>query len=181
MVVLETDYWTTPTNITKGIVKFLEYYREIDWGGQFYDLDVCANLHNTKVLTNYITEKENALLVDWNGQRVWCNPPYSRGNVDNFVAKAVEQCQKNQKDVIMLLNVDPSTKYFKRILDNAKAIVYVTSGRISFIKTQDNEVKSNPLKPSMFVLLSSSKKPDEFVRTYYCDLKLLENAGNECG
>lgn len=180
MAVLETDYWTTPTPLTKGIIKFLEYYKEIDWGGAYYDLDACANLHNTKVPTNYITEQENALFVDWNGQRVWCNPPYSRGNVDNFVAKAVEQCQKAQKDVIMLLNVDPSTKYFKRILETAKAIVYVTSGRIKFVKTSDNEVKSDPTKPNMFVLFSSSKKPDEFIRTYYCDLNLLENAGNDC-
>lgn len=79
----------------------------------------------------------------------------------------------------MLLNVDPSTKYFKRILETAKAIVYVTNGRIKFVKTSDNEVKSAPTKPSMFVLFSSSKKPDEFVRTYYCDLNLLENAGND--
>lgn len=179
MAVLETDYWTTPTPLTKGIVKFLEYYKEIDWGCQYYDLDACANLHNTKVPTNYITEQENALFVDWNGQRVWCNPPYSRGNVDSFVAKAVEQCQKSQKDVIMLLNVDHSTKYFKRILETAKAIVYVTSGRIKFVKTSDNELKSSPLKPSMFVLFSSSKEPDEFVRTYYCDLNLLETAGND--
>ena len=179
MAVLETDYYTTPTNLTKGIVKFLEHYNEIDWGDQYYDLDACANAHNTKVPDNYITETENALFVDWNGQRVWCNPPYSRGNVDNFVVKAVEQCGKNKKDIIMLLNVDPSTKYFKRILENAKAIVYVTSGRIKFVKTQDNELKSSPLKPSMFILFSSSKKTDEFVRTYYCDLNLLENAGND--
>lgn len=180
MAVLESDYWTTPTNLTKGIIKFLEYCKEIDWGGQYYDLDACANLHNTKVPTNYITEKENAFFVDWNGERVWCNPPYSRGNVDNFIAKTIEQCQKSPKDVIMLLNVDPSTKYFKRILENAKAIVYVTRGRIQFVKTSDNEVKSDPKRPNMFVLFSSSKKPDEFVRTYYCDLELLENAGNDC-
>ena len=179
MAVLETDYWTTPKALTKGIVKFLEYCKEIDWQGQFYDLDSCANEFNTQVPENYITEQENALAVDWRGERVWCNPPYSRGNVDCFVGKTITECQKGQKDVIMLLNVDPSTKYFKQIIQHAKAIVYVTCGRISFVKTSDNQIKSSPLKPSMFVLFSSTKKPDEFVRTYYCDLKLLENAGNE--
>lgn len=52
MAILETDYWTTPTPLTKGIVKFLEYYKEIDWGGQYYDLDACANLHNKTILQN---------------------------------------------------------------------------------------------------------------------------------
>lgn len=180
-MVLDSDYWTTPTNVTIGIIKFLEYYKEIDWGGRYYDLDCCANLHNTKVPTNYITERQNAFLTDWNGNRVWCNPPYSRGNVDNFVCRAVEQCENadSNKDVIMLLNVDPSTKYFERIVKHAKTIVYLTGGRIRFTHTATNEVKKDPLKPSMFVLFSTSKKPDEFVRTYYVNLRELELAGND--
>lgn len=180
MAVLETDYWTTPTNLTKGIVKFLEYCNEINWNGQFYDLDCCANELNTKVPTNYINEEMNAFITDWNGCRVWCNPPYSRGNVDNFICRAIEQCSKAPKDVIMLLNVDPSTQYFKRILDHAKAIVFITGGRVSFVKASDPKHKGTPLRPQMFVLFSSTKQSNEFVRTYYCDLKLLENAGNEC-
>lgn len=177
MAILETDYWTTPNEETRGIIKFLEHYGEIQWNGQYYDLDSCANLHNTKVPTNYITEKMNALQVDWNGSRVWCNPPYSRGNVKAFIDKAVEQIEKSQKDVIMLLNVDTSTKYFNTILQKAKAVVYVTGGRIRFIKTADNEVKSDPLKPSMFVLFSSIKNPNDFVRSYYCDLSFLQELG----
>lgn len=179
MAVLDTDYYTTPTNLTKGIIKFLEHVNEINWNGQYYDLDSCANQLNAKVPHNYITEEQNALITEWNGQRVWCNPPYSRGNVDNFVNRAVEQCKTSNKDVIMLLNVDVSTKWFKCILNNAKAIVYITSGRIKFVKTSENALKADPLKPSMFVLFSSTKKPNEFVRTYYCDLNLLQEAGND--
>lgn len=177
MSVLETDYWTTPTDVTKGIIKFLEHYNEISWQGQEYDLDCCANEFNTKVKDNFITEDQNALKVDWNGKRIWCNPPYSRGNVEAFINKAIEQVEQSAKDVIMLLNVDPSTKYFAKIVQNAKAIVYVTGGRIKFIDMWTGGVGTSPTKASMFVLFSSRKIPTEFVRSYYVDLKALEQAG----
>lgn len=179
MAILTTDYWTTPDNITKGIIKFLSYYKEIDWGNNSYDLDCCANEINTKVKDNFITEKENALAVEWNGKRIWCNPPYSRGNVEAFINKAISEVKNSDKDVIMLLNVDCSTKYFSKIVNNAKAIVYVTGSRIKFINMETGEVGGNPTKPSMFVLFSSRKQPDQFVHSYYVDLKLLEGAGDD--
>ena len=175
MAVLNTDYWTTPTEYVVGIDKFLHYVKEIDWQGQTFDLDCCANDVNTKVRSNFITEEQNALAVNWQGERVWCNPPYSRGNVDAFINKAIEQVQKSKKDVVMLLNVDPSTKYFQKIVDNAKAIIYVTGGRIRFIDAHTGGLGDNPTKASMFVLFSSSKV--DFVRSYYVDVKLLKQAG----
>lgn len=175
MAVLRTDYWTTPTEYLVGISKFLHYANEIDWKGQTYDLDCCANEINTKVKDNFITEAQNALGLDWQGERVWCNPPYSRGNVDAFINKTIEQVQKSKKDVIMLLNVDPSTKYFQKIVDNAKAIVYVTGGRIRFIDNYTGGLGDSPTKASMFVLFSSSKV--DFVHSYYVDINLLKQAG----
>lgn len=176
MAVLETDYWTTPTEYTLGIIKFLEYQKEIDWKGRSYDLDVCANELNTKCRSNFITEEINALTVDWQGSRIWCNPPYSRGNVSAFINKAIEQVQAGGKDVIMLLNVDPSTRYFEQIVANAKAIVYVTGGRIRFIDANNGTLGLNPTKASMFVLFSSSKQ--NYVHSYYVDIKALAEAGN---
>lgn len=178
MAVLESDYWATPTDICVGIIHFLQGYGEISWG-QYYDLDCCANLFNTKVRDNFITEDQDAMVTDWNGKRVWCNPPYSRGNVDRFVNRAIEQTQNSAlMDVVMLINVDVSTKYFKRILEHAKAIVYVTGGRINFIDPNTMLPSNAPKKPNMFVLFSSSKKPDEFVRTYYADLNFLRSLTN---
>lgn len=176
MAVLETDYWTTPTEITQGIIKFLEYQKEISWGGLNYDLDSCANSINTKVPHNFITEEMNALEVDWNGRRVWCNPPYSRGNVSAFINKAIVEVQSSPKDIIMLLNVDPSTKYFNKIVEHAQCIVYVTSQRIRFINMETGGIGANPTKSSMFVLFSN-RKGNSFVRSYYVDLKLLIQAG----
>lgn len=176
MAVLNNDYWATPVNLTVGIINYLLRVGEINWT-QYYDLDCCANIFNSKVPNNFISERENALQVDWNGERVWCNPPYSRGNVEQFVNKAIEQTQKSKKDVIMLINVDPSTKYFKTIVENAKAIVYVVGKRIKFINPHNGD-NSNPLKPSMFVLFSSTKYADEPVISYYADLEFLEELGN---
>lgn len=179
MAVLDNDYWATPTDVCVGIIQFLQGYGEISWG-QYYDLDCCANLFNTKVRDNFISEDQDAMKTDWNGKRVWCNPPYSRGNVKRFVDRAIEQTQNSSlMDVIMLINVDPSTKYFKRIIEHAKAVVYVTGGRIDFISPDTMLSSDRPKKPNMFVLFSSSKKPNEFVRTYYADLTFLRSLGND--
>lgn len=179
MAVLGSDYWGTPTDICVGIIHFLQGYREISWG-QYYDLDCCANLFNTKVQDNFISEEQDAMKTNWNGKRVWCNPPYSRGNVDRFVNRAIEMTSTAPlMDVIMLINVDPSTKYFKRIVEHAKAIVYVTGGRIDFIDPNTMQPSKSPKKPNMFVLFSSSKRPDEFVRTYYADLSFLRSLAND--
>lgn len=40
-----------------------------------FTFDVCACPFNAK-LPRYATRRDNALDLDWSGERVWCNPPY---------------------------------------------------------------------------------------------------------
>ena len=55
--------------------------------------------------------KFNGLEVSW-GHRTYVNPPYS--NPLPWVEKAIEESKKG-KTIIMLLNVDTSTKWFAKL------------------------------------------------------------------
>jgi phage N-6-adenine-methyltransferase len=50
-----------------------------------FTIDVAASSANAK-LPRYFTEAEDGLAQSWQGERVWCNPPYS--NIRPWVAKA---------------------------------------------------------------------------------------------
>lgn len=55
-----------------------------------FTIDAAASKHNHK-LPNYWTKEDNALLRLWSTERVFCNPPFSRGNVKAFFLKAYEE------------------------------------------------------------------------------------------
>ena len=70
-----TDEWATPTATFAALdAKF------------HFDLDPCATDINHKC-PDYYTKKENGLLQDWGGRRVFCNPPYGRA-----IAAWVKKC-----------------------------------------------------------------------------------------
>lgn len=77
----ESDEFRTPDHI------FLALHSEFN-----FTLDAAATPENAK-LRHYITKEQDALKQSWSDHRVFCNPPYSRGNVKNFVLKALDECQ----------------------------------------------------------------------------------------
>tara|TARA_Y100000310_G_C20550560_1_gene747858 strand:+ start:589 stop:954 length:366 start_codon:yes stop_codon:yes gene_type:complete len=85
---------------------------------------------------------EDGLKMDW---RKWTfvNPPYS--NVIPWVEKAISENKKG-KTIVMLLNVDPSTKWYAKLV-NANAHFLFFAERLKF-----SGIKSNP-RPSMLVIL----------------------------
>lgn len=62
-----------------------------------FTLDVAAAPHNAK-LPRYFTRLMDGLAQSWEGERVWCNPPYS--NIRPWVEKA---WQERAELVVMLL------------------------------------------------------------------------------
>lgn len=53
-----------------------------------FTIDVAASSDNTK-LPRFFDEDMNGLLQPWDGERVWCNPPYS--NIEPWVEKAWQE------------------------------------------------------------------------------------------
>lgn len=175
-MILETDYWTTPNEVVGGIKNFLLMAGEILH--DHYAVDVCANEFNTKVPYNFITEEMNAFKTEWGYDCLaWCNPPYSRGNVDLFINRALNQWCYNGVQTIMLLNCDNSTQWFSQVVKRAKAVVFITEGRIRFIDTNTGKEGANPSKPNMFVLFGD--RAETGLNTYYLTKEELYAWGNK--
>jgi hypothetical protein len=52
-----------------------------------FTVDACALARNAK-LPRYWTPEQDGLAMNWTGERVWCNPPYS--SIEPWVIKAKE-------------------------------------------------------------------------------------------
>lgn len=87
----------------------------------------------------------NGLLIDWSSPS-YVNPPYSKLEV--WVNKAIEQQQKGV-NIVMLLRVDPSTKWYKKLVE-AKAHFAYFNERLYFSGTKGNK---RPNFASMLVFL----------------------------
>jgi phage N-6-adenine-methyltransferase len=79
----------TPDNV------WLPLHREYD-----FTLDVAASKVNAK-LPRFLTRDDDGLLRSWRGERVWCNPPFSR--LEPWVAKAWFEMRAGCDVIVMLL------------------------------------------------------------------------------
>lgn len=66
----------------------------------------------------------DGLTTSWRGQRVFCNPPYGRGDIkgrnlyDDCVDKMIEE-RNNAAIIVALLKVDTSTKRWQKVMQYA--------------------------------------------------------------
>jgi phage N-6-adenine-methyltransferase len=95
-----------------------------------FTLDPCCETHTAKCLKHY-TEQENGLLQDWSGERVFVNPPYSRGNIDKWMRKCYEESKKGAL-VVALIPVSTSSKWFHEYVWK-KAELRFIAGRLKFV------------------------------------------------
>jgi phage N-6-adenine-methyltransferase len=63
--------------------------------------DMAATASNTKH-KRFFTTEDDSLSIDWPRKHVFLNPPYSRGLLPKFVAKAREEAIKGSKPVLLL-------------------------------------------------------------------------------
>ena len=130
----KTEEWETPK----------EFYEKLNEEFNF-TLDPCATPENAKCL-KYYTKKENGLKQNWQGERVFCNPPYGR-SIKEWVKKCYEESRKPNTTVVMLIPARTDTTYFHEyIYKKAKEIRFVR-GRLKF----GNSKNSAPF-PSMVVV-----------------------------
>lgn len=121
--------WSTPQDL----------FDELD-AGYHFTVDVAASAENAKCSKYYDKEKDG-LLQDWDGEMVWCNPPYGR-EIADWVKKAAE----SHANVVMLLPARTDTRWFHDYIYN-KASVQFIKGRLKFGGSKDNA----PF-PSMLVI-----------------------------
>lgn len=90
-------------------------------------LDAAAARWNAKA-SRYFTKRENGLKQSWGGlgSVVWCNPPYSRGNLAKWMAKARAESRLGAT-VICLVPAYPSEGWW---LDHVHGQLVGVTGRL---------------------------------------------------
>ncbi len=135
-----TDAWATPQEV------FDELNREFQ-----FTLDPCATKENA-TCKKFYTKEDNGLLQSWEGERVFCNPPYGR-EIGKWVKKAYE-ASEGGATVVCLLPARTDTKWFHE---------YCKQGEIRFIKgrLKFGEAKNSAPFPSMVVVFKDLLAPYE--------------------
>lgn len=130
----EKDYWETPQDF------FDELNNEFH-----FTLDPASTSKNTKC-EKYYTQEEDGLLRSWQGEIVFCNPPYGR-QVGKWVKKCFEESRHAK--VVMLIPARTDTAYFHDYI-LGKAEIRFIRGRLSF--EIDGEKKGRAPFPCMVVI-----------------------------
>lgn len=79
---------------------------------------------------------QHGLSYPWHDEVVWCNPPYSRGNLVPFVEKAHAEAKWLGKAIVMLLPVRTEQGWFQDIVlpdvEAGRAKIDFLRGRLRF-------------------------------------------------
>lgn len=95
----DRDDWETP----------LWLFRELD--NEFhFTLDAAASDDNHKC-QKYFTKKTDAIVNDWSGNVVFCNPPYGK-QIKAWCRKAYEESLKPDTTVVMLIPARTDAGWF---------------------------------------------------------------------
>lgn len=126
--------WTTPK----------DFFNKLDKEFNF-TLDPCC-YPETALCKKYFTEKEDGLKQSWEGETVFCNPPYDR-ETKKWVIKAYKESRKENTKVVMLIPARPDVSYFHDYIQpHAKEIRFIR-GRLKF----GNSKNAAPF-PSMVII-----------------------------
>ena len=112
-----------------------------------FTLDPCASNDNAKC-QKYFTQEQDGLKQDWQGETVFCNPPYGR-EIEKWVSKAYQESLKPDTLVVMLLPSRTDTTWFHDYILQYGKIDFI-KGRLKFGRSKN----SAPF-PSMIVVFSS--------------------------
>lgn len=97
-----------------------------------FSLDAAATAENAKC-KRFFTVEDDALKQDWSTwseRRVFCNPPYSRGELARWIRKAHYEATVRYVQTVMLLPGDTSTTWFHEA--EQLAFLYHVRGRWRF-------------------------------------------------
>lgn len=115
----KTDQWETPQ----------DFYDELN--AEFgFTLDPCAD-ENSHKCEKYYTKEEDGLSQCWDGERVFCNPPYGR-EIGSWVRKCYQHGTSGQGIAVMLVPARTDTKWFHEYIYSKNVEVRFLKGRLKF-------------------------------------------------
>ena len=149
----------------------------------FFFFDVAASPHNTKC-ERFYDKAANGLAQSWEGERVWCNPPYS--DIRPWLAKAwLEDCPI----VVMILPANRTEQGWWQDLvepyrDRAGSPLTVEflKGRIRFIGPDATKVGPNERPPfGCCLLVWNREKPPHTIVTIQEEALLVGQTTKKSG
>jgi site-specific DNA-methyltransferase (adenine-specific) len=132
--------WSTPQ----------KFFDRLDTRFKF-TLDPCASSQNHKC-NKFYTEAEDGLTKTWQGETVFCNPPYGR-EIRHWVKKCYEESLQPDTTVVMLVPSRTDTAWWHNYIMRAAEIIFVR-GRLKF----GNSKNSAPF-PSAIIVFKNNKLP----------------------
>ncbi len=115
------DEWETPLKLFKA---FDDVYH--------FDLDACASKDNHKC-DFYFTKNEDYTSIELpTRNKIWMNPPYSRGNINKCMKKAYDDSLKGHL-VVCLVRDDPTTGWYEEFVDNKALVILRLKKRVKFV------------------------------------------------
>lgn len=130
----KTNEWATPKDL------FARLNDEFK-----FTLDPCATPENAKC-AKFFTKEDDGLKQSWEGERVFCNPPYGR-EIGKWVEKA-HQSRTLTQVIVMLIPARTDTKYFHQYIYGKENVeVRFLKGRLKF-----GEATNSAPFPSMLVI-----------------------------
>lgn len=93
-----------------------------------FTIDVAASSENAKCARFY-SEKDDGLSKSWEGEVVFCNPPYGK-ELPKWVKKAAEEAK--HATVVMLIPARTDTSYWHDYIFENEAEVRFLRGRLVF-------------------------------------------------
>ena len=109
-----------------------------------FTLDAAASDQN-HLCEKYFTEENSGLTNSWQGETVFCNPPYGR-TVGEWVRKAYIEYGSLKCKIVMLLPARTDTRWFHDYIYRCAKIEFI-KGRLKFSGSKN----SAPF-PSMIVI-----------------------------
>lgn len=151
-----TVSWYTPPNIIERVRTAFDAKIDLDPAS-------CADANMIVGAKCYFTEKENALVQEWNADNVFLNPPYGRKLTVEFVDKFLleHQCGAFKKG-ILLINSNTATAYWQRAWEHCNAIC-LPRKRIAFIDQNGKKQKSPPNSNTLFYV---GNQPNTFIEAF---------------
>lgn len=142
-----SNEWETPD----------EFFQQLNSEFHF-TLDPCCQEYSHKCAKFYTADMDG-LSQSWEGERVFCNPPYGR-EIGHWVRKCYEEAQKPNTIVVMLIPARTDTRWFHEYIYQKNNVeIRFIKGRLKFINRQlmsytpdgDFQTQSAPF-PSMAVI-----------------------------
>lgn len=98
-----------------------------------FTCDAAASDEN-HLFDNYYTVDNSALDADWRENKgdVFCNPPFSAGMKEKFLAKAFEEMKRGVTSVFVI-PADPSNKCWLDHIFGKATKITIINGRVKFI------------------------------------------------